>query len=113
MKIGTVVRVNALAVRDYNIDEAKQIHKSVFWHSLQLERPSIGVVTGETVRFDGIYYPSSRGGEYGEEVEPAYLKPTKTNKVLLVRFARSLKELTVFERDVQVLDEPNFELPYR
>lgn len=112
MKIGTVVRVDAVAVRGYDMNKAELINKKVFWHSLPI-RSAIGVVTGETVRFDGIYHPASRSGEYGEDQEPAYLKPTKTNKVLLVRFARSLKELAVFERDVTVMDEPDFELPYR
>ena len=112
MKIGDVVKVKELAYKDYISEDGKAGHR-VEWTSMPTLPCRIGVITGATYRCDGIYSPASRGGYYGEEYEPAYLSVTKKHKVWLVRFGLTTREVPVFEQGIEIVDMPDFKLPYR
>lgn len=112
--IGTLVKVKALAEKDFVFEEGKKFHTYVRWVSRPIE-PLYAIITGCGHRYEGVYYPASRSGYYGEEHEPAYLEVRRTQKVILVRFSLTTNEKPVFEHDIEVISATNggYNLPYR
>lgn len=114
LNIGTLIKVNAIAGRDFIFEEGKKFHHYVQWNSKPI-KPIHAVVTGYGHRYEGVYYPAERSGYYGEDTEPAYLEVRRTRKVILVRFSLTTNEKPVFEHDLEVISATNggYNLPYR
>lgn len=107
MRIGDLVKVRGVAIRDYIFDDLIKHHTHVIWMTKVIP-VQFAVITGKTTRYDGKYEPS-----YLEEPEPGYLKITKTHTLWLVRFSLTTKEVPVFENEITLANNVIHMLPYR